>query len=61
MLRAYAHHWRGIAGRVAVERDGLPLGNDEVGRVLQDDRGRVGLWILILGMVGQQIRVAEVI
>ena len=53
------YHWCGIAGRVAVERDGLPLGDDQVGRVLQDDRGRVRL--RIPGMMGQQVRVAKVI
>ena len=56
-----AHHGCGIAGRVAVERDGFSLGDDEVGRVLQDDRGRVGLRVRVLGMDGQQVRVAEVI
>ena len=56
-----AHHGCGIAGRVTVERDGFSLGDDEVGRVLQDDRGRVGLRVRVLGMDGQQVRVAEVI
>ena len=55
-----AHHWGGVAGRVAVERDGFPLGDDQVRRVLQDDRGRVRLRV-IPGGVGQQVRVAEVI
>ena len=59
---ALAHHWSGIAGRVAVEGDGLPLGDDQVGRVLQDHRGRVRLRKRAVGMMmGQQVRVAEVI
>ena len=46
---------------MTVERDGFSLGDDEVGGVLQDDRGRVGLRVRVLGMQRQQVRVAEVI
>ena len=62
MALSLSHHWSGIAGRVAVECDGLPLGDDQVGRVLQDDRGRVRLRMRAVGrVVGQQVRVAEVV
>ena len=46
---------------MAVERDGLPLGDDQVGRVLQDDRWGVLLPSRRVRGMWQSVRGAEVI
>ena len=46
---------------MAVERDGLPLGDDQVGRVLQDDRWGVLLPSRRVRGMRQSVRGAEVI